>query len=168
MTENNKYHIVIGNIFDYLLDKDLIVNSANENMQFGSGICGQIYKRAGVKTLEDYCRKTFVKRLETNEVRITPGFNLGLDILHIYCPKQYVSKDPNGDLLQSYTNIFECIKNTKYKTVISISLGTGIHGYKHDMIGKLVSNHIKYLTDKFDIDFTLVLPSDEIKEMYLL
>ena len=165
--ENNKFFIISGNIFDYLSDKDLIVNSANENMQFGSGICGQIYKKAGVRTLEEYCKNTFGSRLGVNEVRFTPGFSLGIDILHIYCPKQYVSKNPNEELLESYTAIFDSVSKTNYRKVISISLGTGVHGYKHEVIGKLVANHIESLTKKNDIEFTLVLPNEEIKALYL-
>ena len=57
----NKLHIVTGTLFDYLDGKDLIVNSNNKYMLYGSGICGQIYKRAGIRELEDYCQKNLLK-----------------------------------------------------------------------------------------------------------
>lgn len=74
--------------------------------------------------------------MKVNEVRITPGFNLGIHILHIYCPKSYESKEPLKELLDSYNKIFECTLEKGYKNIISVSIGTGIHGYKHIDITK--------------------------------
>ena len=54
--------------------------------------------------------------MKINEVRITPGFDLGVDIIHIYCPKYYESKNPIEDLKQSYINIFETAKEKVIKT----------------------------------------------------
>ena len=48
-----KLNIVSGNIFDYLDNKDLIVNSANQYMIYGSGVCGAIYKMADKDLLEE-------------------------------------------------------------------------------------------------------------------
>ena len=41
-----KLIIKCGNIFDYLDGMDTIVNSNNQYMIYGSGICGQIFKKA--------------------------------------------------------------------------------------------------------------------------
>ena len=158
--------IVSGNILEHLRDKDLIVNSANQYMTYGSGVCGVIYKKANRELLEDYCKIHYKGYMKVNEVRITPGFNLGLDILHIYCPKYYESKTPLQDLLDSYNKIFLSAKEKGYKNIVSISLGTGIHGYKHNDIAKDIVNELGKLVNKYDIDFTLVLPNEEIKNEY--
>lgn len=84
-----KLEIVSGNIFDYLDNKDLIVNSANKYMIYGSGICGAIYKKANKELLEDYCKNHYRENMKANEIRFTPGFDLGINLLHIYCPKYY-------------------------------------------------------------------------------
>ena len=81
-----KLDIVSGNIFNYLDNKDLIVNSANKYMTYGSGVCGATYKLADKDLLEEYCKNNYSEYMKVNEVRITPGFNLGIDILHIYYP----------------------------------------------------------------------------------
>ena len=107
--------------------------------------------------------------MKVNEIRFTPGFNLGIDILHIYCPKYYEYKDNNvaiDDLLFSYYKIVIEAKKNMYKSIISVSLGTGAHGYKHNDIAKKVVDLLNYLVLKYDIDFTLVLPNEETKEMY--
>ena len=109
-----KLSIVIGNILEHLNDKDLIVNSANQYMIYGSGVCGTIYKKVNKELLEDYCKTHYKEYMKVNEVRITPGFNLGIDILHIYCPKYYESKTPLLDLLDSYNNIFFSAKEKCY------------------------------------------------------
>ena len=84
-----KLYLLTG---DYILNsknKDAIVNAANKYMTYGSGICGVIYSNAGNK-LEEYCHNTFKNDMVNNEVRITPGFNLGMDIIHVLAPKYYV------------------------------------------------------------------------------
>ena len=164
-----KLNIVCGNILDYLDNKDLIVNSSNENMLCGSGVCNLIYKKANKKLLEEYCKKQYKDNMKVNEIRFTTGFNLGIDILHIYCPKYYEYKDNNvaiDDLLFSYYKIVIEAKKNMYKGIISVSLGTGAHGYKHNDIAKKVVDLLNYLVLKYDIDFTLVLPNKETKEMY--
>ena len=162
----SKLDIVSGNILNYLDNKDLIVNSANKYMTCGSGVCGAIYKSANKELLEDYCERYFTENMKVNEVRITPGFDLGIDILHIYCPKSYESKEPLKELLDSYNEIFECVKEKKYKSIVSVSLGTGVHGYKHNDIAKDVVNKLNELVKEYDIDFTIVLPSEEIEKIY--
>ncbi len=162
-----KLNIVSGNIFDYLKGKDLIVNSANQYMIYGSGVCGTIYKMADKDLLEQYCKEHFKENMKVNEIRFTPGFNIGIDILHIYCSKYYQSKYPINDLLESYNNIFIWAKQKDYKNIISVSIGTGIHGYKHNDIAQQVVEKLNYLVNKYNIDFTLVLPNGEIKEIYI-
>ena len=161
-----KLEIVSGNILDYLADKDLIVNSANKYMIYGSGVCGAIYKKANKELLEDYCKNHYRENMKVNEIRFSPGFDLGIDLLHIYCPKYYESEDPLNELLESYNNIFIKAKENKYKNIISVSLGTGIHGYKHNDIAKDIVIRLNELVKGYDIDFTLVLANEEIKKIY--
>lgn len=159
--------IVSGNVLDYLDGKDLIVNSANKYMVYGSGVCGAIYKKANKELLENYCKNKYKEYMAVNEIRFSPGFNLGIDILHICSPKYYESKEPLKELLESYNNIFIETKKKSYKSIVSVSLGGGINGYKHNDIAKDVINKLKELVNKYDIDFMLVLPSQEIKELYV-
>lgn len=164
-----KLKIVSGNILDYLADKDLIVNSANKYMICGSGVCGAIYKMANKDLLEDYCKKHYKENMGTYEIRFSPGFDLGIDILHIYCPKYYEYDDHKRaieDLLFCYYKLILKAKNNMYKSIISVSLGTGVNGYKHNDVAKQVVEMLDYLVKKYAINFTLVLPSEEIKKIY--
>jgi O-acetyl-ADP-ribose deacetylase (regulator of RNase III) len=155
-----------GNILDYLDGMDAIVNSANKYMIYGSGVCGLIYRMADKDRLEEYCKINFKERMKLNEVRITKGFNLGLNIIHIYCPKYYESNGSINELLKSYENVFISAKEKGYMDIISISLGTGLHGYKHNEVAKEVINILNKLVSKYDINFHLVLANEEIMKIY--
>ncbi len=152
-----KLIIKYGNIFDYLDGMDAIVNSTNKYMTYGSGICGQIYRKAGREELEEYCRINFNENMKVNEVRITKGFNLGIDIIHICCPKAYESKVPLKELLESYENIFRIAKEKGYKNIISVSIGTGINGYKNNEIENYIINKLKELVKTYNSNFVFVL-----------
>ena len=165
-----KLNIVSGNILNYLNNKDLIVNSSNKYMICGSGVCGAIYKMANKELLENYCKEHYKEKMGTYEIRFSPGFDLGIDILHIYCPKYYEYDDPKWaieDLLFCYYKLILEAKNNMYKSIISVSLGTGIHGYKHNDIAKQVIDRLDYLVKRYDIDFTLVLPNEDIEDLYI-
>ena len=162
-----KLNIVSGNIMDYLENKDLIINSSNKYMMCGSGVCSAIYKKANKELLENYCKNKYKEYMKVNEIRFTPGFSLGIDILHIYCPKFYESNYPLLDLLKSYENIFKSAKDNGYKNIISVSIGTGIHGYKHNEIAKEIVKKLNELVNIYNINFTLVLPNEEIKKLYI-
>lgn len=162
-----RLNIVSGNILDNLDNKDLIVNSANRYMSYGSGVCGVIYNKANKKLLEEYCKNHYTEDMKVNEVRFSSGFDLGIDILHIYCPKSYECNNQIEKLLESYNNIFVEAKKKEYKSIVSVSLGTGVHGYKHNDIAKDIVNRLNELVKEYDIDFTLVLPNEEVKNLYI-
>ena len=164
----------MGNLYftcgDYISNSkgmDAIVNAANKYMINGSGICGAIYNSAGTELI-NYCKNTFDKDMENNEVRITPGFNLPMDIIHVLAPKAYEESDPINELLKGYKNLLDTISNSKYKKVLLCSLGTGIHGYKHEEVAKplinLLVNYCK-LND-VDIYFNNYVPL--YKDVYLI
>lgn len=159
-------NILKGNILDYLDNMDAVVNSNNQYMICGSGVCGAIYKKADKNKLEEYCKNNFKELMKFNEVRITPGFDLCIDILHIYCPKAYESKQPLEDLKQSYINIFKEAKERNYKNIVSVSLGTGAHGYKHNEVATEIVSCINKLVKEYDINFNLVLSSEDIVKLY--
>lgn len=161
-----KLNIVCGNILSYLDNKDLIVNSANKYMTYGSGVCGVIYKKANKFKLEEYCKNNYNEDMKVNEIRITPGFDLGIDILHIYCPKAYENSNSINELIDSYIGIFINAEEKNYKSIVSVSIGTGVHGYKHNDIAVKIVSILNDLVYRYDIDFTLVLPSNEIMNIY--
>ena len=74
-----KLYLTTGDYISNSIGMDAIVNAANKYMTNGSGICGAIYNAAGIELL-NYCKNTYLEEMVNNEVRITPGFNLKIDI----------------------------------------------------------------------------------------
>lgn len=134
-----KLYFVTGDIIENSNDMDAIVNAQNKYMINGSGICGLIYRNAGPKLLE-YCRNNYNVNMEVSEVRVTPGFNLNMDIIHVYAPiyNEWKDNDPILKLEESYINLLNAVKENKYKNIIIPSIGTGAHGYNHSDVSKIV------------------------------
>lgn len=64
---------------------DVIVNAANTDLQRGGGVCGAIFKAAGVPELQAACDK--LVPIKTGEAAITPGFALSAKcIIHAAGP----------------------------------------------------------------------------------
>ncbi len=140
-----------GNYLDNIEYVDAVVNAQNKYMQYGSGICGVIYNGAGSE-LQDYCQVNYTEYMTVGEVRITPGFNLKKDIIHILAPKYYEETNPIEKLLDAYGNLLNVIKDKGYKSILLCSLGTGIHGYKHENIVKPLINLLNGFCKLNDID----------------
>ena len=148
----------MGNLYftcgDYISNSkgmDAIVNAANKYMIYGSGICGAIYNAAG-NELEEYCKKTYHEYMKNGEVRITSGFRLPMDIIHVLAPKFYEESDPINSLIDCYDNLLQEIKTRQYKKVLLCSLGTGIHGYKHEDVAIPLINLLTGFCRLNDVD----------------
>lgn len=166
--------IVVGDITsdEILKNHDLMINPTNPRMVCGMGVSQSIFHKAGVDELESYTEKKYNisyftedNLMKVGEIRITPDFNLGMDIMFVQGPKAYdydydVAKNL---LLETYKNMVDKAYSSGYKSVLCPSLGTGSYGFEHKDIGKevvlLLHNLIK---DKdINIDFVLYDEQDE-------
>ena len=168
-----KLRILIGDITsdEMLSNHDAIVNPTNPRMVCGSGVSGAIFHKANVEKLENYTQSKYNISYYTNdnlmkvgEVRITPGFDLGLDIIFVQGPKKYEYDNSLELLLSTYINLLNEIEKMGYKNILCPSLGTGSYGFNHREIGKDV---IKLITDyikgkDINIDFVLYNENDKI------
>ena len=161
-----KLILVSGDIIKNSKNVEAIVNSANSYMDYGGGVCGAIYDKAGVEQMENYCHNKWLKEMEVNEIRITPGFHLAKEIIHIYAPRYFEEKDPIGKLKESYITLFDVIKKENYKSIITASLGTGFHFYPHEEIAEMVITLLKDFCNNNDIEIILDLPDEETKKIY--
>ena len=154
-------HLITGDIIENCIDMDAIVNAQNKYMQMGSGVCGAIYNAAGIDLL-NYCQNNYKEYMIDGEVRITQGFNLKCNIVHVLAPKAFEQQNPLNSLLDCYENLLDSIKDNHYKKVILPSLGAGIHGYKHDQISK----PLMILLSKFCIDNNIDLYFINLNTLY--
>ena len=173
------FRILVGDITsdELLKGHDLIVNPSNPAMLSGSGVSGAIFKKADVDKLEEYTQKEFNinylskdfnrdNLMKTGDIRITPGFNLNMDIMFVQGPKKWDSDDSLDILKKTYNNMFNEIEKNKYKNILMPSLGTGFYGFGHVEVGKFVPSMIREFVKDKDINVDLVLYSDEDSKYY--
>src|SRR5699024_8275465 len=151
---------------EILKGHDAIVNATNPAMMHGGGVCGAIFDKAGTKELEAYIKENFKTLMRVGEVRITPGFNLGMDIIFAQGPKYYDYDNPLKVLQTTYLNLLNEINRNNYKNILLPSLGTGIYGFNHEEVGKMVVSTItEFIKDK-EINIDLVLYLEKDKKYY--
>lgn len=163
-----KLKILIGDITsdEILKGHDAIVNATNPAMMHGGGVCGAIFDKVGTKELEAYIKENFKTLMRVGEVRITPGFNLGMDIIFAQGPKYYDYDNPLKVLQTTYLNLLNEININNYKNILLPSLGTGIYGFNHEEVGKMVVSTItEFIKDK-EINIDLVLYLEKDKKYY--
>ena len=101
--------------------------------------------------------------MKNGEVRITSGFKLPMDIIHVLAPKFYEESDPINALMDCYDNLLQEIKIKGYKKVLLCSLGTGIHGYKHEDVAIPLVNLLSGFCKLNDVEFILIICIHYIK-----
>ena len=172
-------NIVVGNIVDdkILEGHDLIINATNPQMIAGGGIAGAIFWKAGVEELENYTQTKYnINYFEDNynkdnimkigEIRITPGFNLGMDIMFVQGPRFWEHNNAYELLFKTYKNMLSEIKNNNYKNVLVPSLGTGSYGFIHENVGHDVYTCLNEFVKNNDINITLVLGDESVVQYY--
>lgn len=94
--------------------------------------------------------------MEPCEVRITPRFNLNMDIIHSYAPIYREWENPVDKLIDAYSNVLIEINNHNYKKIIIPSLGTGIHGYKYEDVAEKVINLLYDFCESNDVEIYFI------------
>lgn len=150
-----KLFLITGDIILNSTGMDAIVNAQNKYMINGSGICGLVYRNAGPELLK-YCKDNYDKNMKVSEVRVTPGFNLNMEIIHVYAPIYKEWDNPIEKLEESYINMLYTIKEKGYKNVIVPSLGTGAHGYSHSDVAFMVIKQLYEFVSQNDVNIYFV------------
>ena len=109
------------------LDCDAIVNSANEYLIAGGGVCGAIYRAAGPE-LEPYTRR--LAPLELGDAVISPGFQLSARwIIHTRGPKYHEDPDPPQHLAQALESALRLADQNRVARLAVPAISMGIYGY---------------------------------------
>ena len=117
--------------------------------------------------METYCHSKWVIDMNANEVRITPGFALLKEIIHIYAPIYTQEEQPLEKLKECYLNLFDAIKQEQYISVIVPSLATGFHGYSHEEVAEMVIMLLKeFCNENKDVNIIFNLYDEETKSIY--
>jgi len=110
------------------LDVDAIVNAANTQLAPGGGVCGAIYRAAGVRLLAA-CLKA--GPCPVGEARLTPGFDLPARfVIHAVGPVWHGGDRNEAALLASaYRASLELARENAIASIAFPAISTGIYGY---------------------------------------
>lgn len=108
---------------------DAIVNAANTQLAMGGGVCGAIFRAAGVSRMAAACDR--FAPIHTGEAVITPGFNLpSRYVIHTAGPIWRDGKHDEERLLRScYRNSMELAARQGCASIAFPLISSGIYGY---------------------------------------
>ena len=111
------------------LDVDAVVNAANSGLWAGGGICGVIFKKAGMTELTDACRKIKTP-LHDGDAVITPAFNMtnAKAIIHAVGPNFAVTPRAFEELFDAYYNSLKELMENGYHSISFPLISSGIFG----------------------------------------
>ena len=128
--------IILGDITER--NTDAIVNAANRELRWGSGVCGAIFRKAGGEILQKECYEK--GPIKTGEAIETKGYNLKAKyIIHTAGPIYYdYSKEESKRLLSnSYLNSMKLADKLGLKSIAFPSISTGVYGYPIEEASKI-------------------------------
>ena len=111
------------------LEVDVVVNAANDGLWAGGGICGVIFKKAGMTELTNACRK-YKTPLNDGDAVITPAFNLknAKAIIHAVGPNFAVTPKAFKELYDAYYNSLKVLMENEYHSISFPLISSGIFG----------------------------------------
>lgn len=108
---------------------DAVVNAANDGLWAGGGICGVIFKKAGMRELTEACEK-YDTPLKDGEAVITPAFNMKNTkaIIHAVGPNFGVTPTAFEELFKAYYNSLLVLKDNDYHSISFPLISSSIFG----------------------------------------
>jgi len=136
---------------------DAIVNAANTMLQMGGGVCGAIFKAAGVAELQTACDK--LAPIQNGEAVITPGFLLSAKyVIHTAGPVYRDGQHGEEGLLRScYINSLKRATEHNCESIAFPLISSGIYGYPKAEALHVATAAIRDFLVDHDIEVSLVI-----------
>jgi len=108
---------------------DVVVNAANVGLWAGGGICGVIFRKAGLPELTEACRK-YKTPLNDGDAVITPAFNMTNTkaVIHAVGPNFAVTPEAFKELFDAYYNSLKVLRENNYHSISFPLISSGIFG----------------------------------------
>lgn len=108
---------------------DAVVNAANSGLWAGGGICGVIFKKAGIAALTAACAK-YRTPLKDGSAVITPAFNMtnARYIIHAVGPDFGRTPKAFKELFEAYYNSLCVLKDNGLHSISFPLISSGIFG----------------------------------------
>jgi len=144
---------------------DAIVNAANTELRMGGGVCGAIFRAAGIAEMQAACDK--LAPIRTGEAVITPGFNLPARfVIHTAGPVYRGGGHGEEALLRScYLSSLRLAADNGCKSVAFPLISSGIYGYPKDEALKVAVGAIRDFLAEHDMEVYLAIFDKETFEI---
>ena len=168
MGDNLRHKIKIQKIGITKLKVDAIVNAANEGLWAGGGVCGAIFKEAGMAELTAACSK--YNGCKTGNAVITPGFKLPAKyVIHAVGPRWSGGDSNEPNLLYSaYKQSLIVAKENDCHSIAFPLISAGIFGYPRDKAWKKAIHACQDFLDAnpdYDIEIIFAVLDDAIMQI---
>ena len=126
-SKSSKFELINASCADQ--DVDAVVNAANDGLWAGGGICGVIFKKAGMNELTQACSQ-YKTPLKDGSAVITPAFNMtnAKAIIHAVGPNFAVTPKAFKELFDAYYNSLVVLKDNGYHSISFPLISSGIFG----------------------------------------
>lgn len=123
----SSFKVIKGSSVDQ--EVDAIVNAANKFLASGSGVCGEIFKRAGYFELNEACKKIKTP-LHDGDAVITESFNITncKYIIHAVGPNFMLTPNAFNELFNAYYNSLLVLKESNLHSISFPLISSGIFG----------------------------------------
>lgn len=123
----SKIELIHGSCADQ--NVNVVVNAANKGLWAGGGICGVIFKKAGMSELTAACQK-YNTPLNDGDAVITPAFHLknAKAIIHAVGPNFAITPHAFEELFNAYYNSLVVMKENGYRSIAFPLISAGIFG----------------------------------------
>ena len=165
----SRIELVNGSCADQKVD--VVVNAANDGLWAGGGICGVIFKKAGLAQLTAACKK-YKTPLKDGSAVITPAFNLtnAVSIIHAVGPD--FSRTPKAfkELFDAYYNSLHVMMDNGFHSISFPLISSGIFGGSlsnpvAESTKQCCRAYLKFVTDYPSYDVDVRLCAFSAKEM---
>jgi len=152
------------------LEVDCIVNAANTYLKHGAGVCGAIFRAAGIYELQAACDA--YGSCPTGHAVITPGFKCkAKHIIHAVGPIWDDGKQGEEALLKScYRESLRLAMEHGCKTIAFPLISSGIYGYPKEQAWKAalaVIRDFQKAHAEYTIDVIMAVVDEEIYQLGL-
>ena len=165
----SRIELVNGSCADQKVD--VVVTAANDGLWAGGGICGVIFKKAGLAQLTAAC-KQYKTPLKDGSAVITPAFNLtnAVSIIHAVGPD--FSRTPKAfkELFDAYYNSLHVMMDNGFHSISFPLISSGIFGGSlsnpvAESTKQCCRAYLKFVTDYPSYDVDVRLCAFSAKEM---
>ena len=116
------------------MEADAIVNATNSELAMGGGVCGAIFRAAGVEDLTRACKA--IGRCPTGSAVITPAFGIATakHIIHAVGPvySAYSEAEARELLRSAYREALRLAAENACGSIAFPAISTGVYGYPLD------------------------------------